>query len=44
MKPYKEHVQCAMIMWLEWRAKQPDNPDPERTREILRWIRHDKAV
>ena len=39
-----EHAKRAMIMWLEWRARQPDNPDPERTLEILRGIRHDKAV
>lgn len=44
MKPYKEHVQRAMLLWLEWRVKQPDNPNPERTLEILRGIRHDKAV
>ena len=40
----KEHTICAMLLWLEWRAKQPDNPNPERTLEILRGIRHDKAV
>lgn len=40
----KEHTIRAMIMWLEWRAKQPGNPNPERTLEILRGIRHDKAV
>ena len=34
-----EHTRRAMIMWLEWRAKQPDNPDPERTREILKGVR-----
>lgn len=39
MKPYKWHIQRAMIMWLEWRARQPDNQDPERTREILRGVR-----
>lgn len=38
MKPYDEHTRRAMIMWLEWRAKQPDNPDPERTREILKGV------
>lgn len=40
----KEHTIRAMLLWLEWRVKQPDNPDPERTLEILRGIRHDKAV
>ena len=34
-----EHVRRAMLLWLEWRARQPDNPDPERTREILRGLR-----
>ena len=28
----------AAVLWLEWRAAQPDNPDPERTREILRGV------
>lgn len=28
----------AAILWLEWRAKQPDNPNPGRTREILRGV------
>ena len=31
-------IQIA-ILWLELRAKQPDNPNPERTREILRGLR-----
>lgn len=31
-------IQIA-ILWLEWRARQPDNPNPERTREILRGLR-----
>ena len=29
----------AAILWLEWRAVQPDNPAPERTREILRGMK-----
>lgn len=28
----------AAVLWLEWRAAQPDNPDPVRTREILRGV------
>ena len=44
MGQYEEHTIRAMLLWLEWRARQPDNPDPGRTREILRGIRHDKAV
>ena len=28
----------AAVLWLEWRAAQPDNPDPERTWEILRGV------
>lgn len=40
----KEHTIRAMLLWLEWRVKQPGNPNPERTLEILRGIRHDKAV
>ena len=35
----KEHTIYAMLLWLEWRARQPDNPDPGRTREILRELR-----
>ena len=35
----KEHTIRAMIMWLECRAKQLGNPDPERTREILKGVR-----
>lgn len=35
----QEHTSRAMIMWLEWRARQPDNPNPERTREILKGVR-----
>lgn len=38
-----EHAKRAMIMWLEWRAKQPDNPDPSRTRQILKGVR-DRGV
>lgn len=38
-----EHAKRAMIMWLEWRVKQPDNPDPSRTRAILKGVR-DRGV
>lgn len=27
------------VLWLEWRARDPDNPRPERTREILTMLR-----
>lgn len=35
----KEHTIRAMLLWLEWRARQPDNPNPERTLEILMGVR-----
>lgn len=38
MSRYDLHTLTAMILWLEWRAAQPDNPDPERTWEILRGV------
>ena len=38
MSQYDLHALAAMILWLEWRAAQPDNPNPERTREILRGV------
>lgn len=33
------HEMRAAVLWLEWRSRQPDNPDPKRTREILRGVR-----
>lgn len=30
------------VLWLEWRARDPSNPDPERTREILTMLRREK--
>lgn len=38
-KTVRAHQRQALILWLEWRARQPDNPDPERTREILKGVR-----
>lgn len=39
-KTVRAHQRQALILWLEWRARQPDNPDPERTREILKGVRN----
>lgn len=32
-------LEKAFILWLECRAKDPGNPRPERTREILKMLR-----
>ena len=34
-----DHLQQVFILWLEWRVRQPDNQNPERTREILKGVR-----